>query len=131
MKKTTLTIIAVVGAASLALSACAKDGRTEAAPEQSQHAAAMTGHEQIVELSVTSDGFVPASFKVHSGHPVKLVVTRKVERTCATDIVIKDLKISAPLPLNKAVELTFTPTTPGKIRFACAMDMIAGEIVVE
>jgi len=33
--------------------------------------------------------------------------------------------------MNKPVELNFTPTKPGKIRFACAMDMIAGEIVVE
>jgi plastocyanin domain-containing protein len=131
MKTTTLTLIAIVGAASLALSACAKDGRTEAEPDRSQHTSAITGYEQVVELSVTADGFVPASFKVHAGHPVKLVVTRKVERTCATDIVIKALKISAPLSLNKAVELTFTPTKPGKVRFACAMDMIAGEIVVE
>jgi len=91
----------------------------------------MTGHEQVIELAVTADGFVPESFKVHAGHPVKLVVTRKVERTCATAIVIKDLEISVPLPLNKAVELTFTPAKPGKVRFACAMDMIAGEIVVE
>lgn len=131
MKTTTLALITLLGAASVTLSACAKDGRTEAVPDRSQNAAATTGHDQVVELSVTADGFVPASFKVHAGHPVKLVVTRTVERTCATDIVIKDLKISAPLPLNKAVELTFTPTKPGKVRFACAMDMIAGEIVVE
>jgi plastocyanin domain-containing protein len=131
MKTTSLAFITFLGAASVAFSACAKDARTDAVPDRSQHTSAMTGHEQVVELSVTADGFVPASFKVHAGHPVKLVVTRKVERTCATDIVIKDLKISAPLPLNKAVELTFTPTKPGKVRFACAMEMIAGEIVVE
>lgn len=129
MQANTLPLIAIVGAASLSWPACAKDERPEAVPELSRHAA--TGHEQVVELSVTAEGFVPASFKVHADRPVKLVATRKVERTCATDIVIKDLKISAPLPLNKPVELMFTPTKPGKVRFSCAMDMIAGEIVVE
>jgi plastocyanin domain-containing protein len=131
MKPSSLAIITTLATLSLAVTACAKDEGSAPAPDHLRHAAAMAGHEQVVELSVTEAGFVPASFKVCAGHPVKLVVTRKVERTCATDIVIKDLKISAPLPLNNPVELTFTPTKPGKIRFACAMDMIAGEIVVE
>jgi len=130
MKTITYTTFTMLAGLVLALPACAKDRASSPAPGQHTATAAIA-HEQVVKLSVTSDGFVPASFAVHAGHHVKLVVTRKVERTCATDIVIKDLKISAALPLNKAVELTFTPTKPGKIRFACAMDMIAGEIVVE
>lgn len=131
MKTATIAIIASLAAIFLALPASAKDRDAAPASKHSQHEAAETGHEQVVELSVTPDGFVPASFKVRAGHPVKLVVTRQVERTCATDIVIKDLKISAPLPLNEAVVLTFTPTKPGKIRFACSMNHISGEIVVE
>jgi plastocyanin domain-containing protein len=62
---------------------------------------------------------------------VKLVVTRTVERTCATDIVIKDFGINKPLPLNQPVEVELTPTKPGNIRYACAMDMIAGVIVAQ
>ena len=131
MKTATIAIIASLAAIFLTLPACAKDPDAAPGSLHSQPEAAETGHEQVVEISVTPDGFVPASFKVRAGHPVKLVVTRKVERTCATDIVIKDLKISAPLPLNEAVEFTFTPTQPGTIRFACAMNHIAGEIVVE
>lgn len=104
---------------------------SENVPGHAQHVAAMSGHNQVVEIAVTSDGFVPASVNVRAGHPVKLVVTRKVEPSCATDIVIKDLQINRPLPLGKTVELEFTPAKPGKIRFACAMDMIAGEIVVQ
>jgi plastocyanin len=84
-----------------------------------------------IEVSVTSDGFVAAGNKVKVGEPVTLVVTRKVERTCATDIVIKDYAINRPLPQGQAVEVTFTPTKPGPIRYACAMDMIAGQLVAE
>ncbi|HJX62961.1 MAG TPA: cupredoxin domain-containing protein [Polyangia bacterium] len=87
--------------------------------------------EQVVTIEVTGEGFVPAQVKVKANQPVKLVVTRKTARTCATEIVIKDLGINKPLPLNQPVEITFTPTKSGKLRYACAMDMIAGVIIVE
>ncbi len=54
-------------------------------------------------------------------HSVKLVVTRKTDRTCAKEIVIKDLGINRPLPLNQPVEIIFTPKKQGQIRYACAM----------
>ena len=89
------------------------------------------GPTQVVEIAVTSEGFVPAEVRVKAGQPVKLVVTRQVERTCATDIVIKDFGIKKALPLHQAVEVDITPAKAGKIRYACGMDMIAGAIVVE
>jgi plastocyanin domain-containing protein len=126
MKRSLLSAVTVVALA-LAGSALAKDAKGK----QPTGREAMAQHEQVVTIEVTKDGFVPAEIKVKAGHPLKLVVTRKVDRTCATEIVIKDFNINKPLPLNKAVEVTFTPSKPGKIRYACAMDMIAGTIVVE
>ena len=85
-----------------------------------------------VEISVTKDGFViPRPQRLKAGQPVTLVVTRQGERTCATDIVLKDFGLSRPLPLQETVELSFTPSKAGKVRFACAMDMLAGELTVE
>jgi plastocyanin domain-containing protein len=86
---------------------------------------------QVIELAVTGDGFVPASIKVKKGQLVRLVVTRKTERTCATEIVIKEQGINQKLPLNKAVTVEFTPGKSGQLRYACGMDMISGVIVVE
>jgi plastocyanin domain-containing protein len=86
---------------------------------------------QVVEIAVTGKGFEPAAVKVKAGRPVKLVVTRKTERTCATEIVVKEYGVNQPLPLDKAVEVTFTPTRPGTVRYACGMDMIAGVLTVE
>jgi plastocyanin domain-containing protein len=86
---------------------------------------------QVVELTVTKDGFVPPTVTVKHGKPVKLVVTRKVERTCATEIVSKDLNVHAALPLEKPVTVKVTPKKPGDYRFGCAMDMIAGTLRVE
>jgi plastocyanin domain-containing protein len=85
---------------------------------------------QVVNLTVTSDGFVPDKVSVKAGKPVKLVVTRKVERTCATDIVMKDFGVNQPLPLEKAVTVTITPKKAGQYRFACAHGHIAGTLQV-
>ena len=87
--------------------------------------------EQVVEIAVTGQGFVPAAAKVKAGRPVKLVVTRRTERTCATEIVIKDYGVNQPLPLNQSVEVTFTPKKAGPVRYACGMDMIAGVLTVD
>ncbi|MBK7198884.1 MAG: cupredoxin domain-containing protein [Myxococcales bacterium] len=84
-----------------------------------------------VAIAVTAHGFEPKTVQAQVGKPLTLVVTRKVERTCATEIVIKDFGIEKPLPLDQAVTVELTPTKPGSIRFACAMDMVAGEIAVK
>jgi plastocyanin domain-containing protein len=84
-----------------------------------------------LEISVTSDGFVPAHAKVKVGEPVTLIVTRKVENTCATDLVIKDYGINKPLPTGTRVEVTLTPKAPGPIGYACAMDMVKVELLAE
>ena len=86
---------------------------------------------QVIQITVTRDGFVPATVTAKHGQPVKLVVTRKVERTCATEIVMKDFGVNQPLPLDKAVSVTVTPKKAGQYRFACGMDMIAGVLKVD
>ncbi|MDF3065794.1 MAG: hypothetical protein K0R38_1395 [Polyangiaceae bacterium] len=111
------------------LPGCKKDP-DEAASTARPEASAL-GPQSRIEISVTDDGFVASGQRVKVGEPVTLVVTRKVERTCATEIVLKDYGLSQPLPQNQTVEVTFTPTKLGPIRYACAMDMVAGNLVAE
>jgi plastocyanin domain-containing protein len=85
---------------------------------------------RTVEVSVTHEGFVPARIKVNKGEKLRLVVTRKTDKTCATEIVVKGHGIDQKLPLNKPVTVELTPKKSGEIRYACAMDMIAGVIFV-
>lgn len=82
-------------------------------------------------MTVTSSGFEPAEIKTKKGEPLRLVITRKTEKTCATEVVIKDLGVNKPLPLNEPVTVELTPKKDGELRYACGMDMIAGVIVVE
>jgi plastocyanin domain-containing protein len=88
------------------------------------------GQTRTVEIAVTTNGFEPARVKVAKGEPLKLVVTRKTDETCAKQIVIPDENIKAELPLNKPVTLSFTPKRAGEIKYACVMDMITGVLEV-
>ncbi len=113
-----------------ALAAAHEHGETEAAG-----GAKLTNAEKAqartVELTVTRAGFVPAKVKVKKGEPLKLVVTRKTDKTCATEIVMKDEGVRAELPLDKPVTIYLKPSKAGSIRYACGMDMISGRLVVE
>jgi plastocyanin domain-containing protein len=88
------------------------------------------GREQRVKIAVTEKGFVPAVVTVHAGQPLTLLVTRRTERTCATEFVLKTHGINEKLPLGQTVVIRFTPERPGTLDYACAMDMIKGKIVV-
>ncbi len=85
-----------------------------------------------IEVSVNDDGFVLGKVPpIKAGTPVTLVVTRTVEQTCAKDIVLNDFGLSVPLPLAKPVEVTFVPRKAGKVHFACAMNMLSGDLMVQ
>jgi hypothetical protein len=84
-----------------------------------------------VEVTVTKDGFVPAQISAKKGEVLNLVVTRKVQKTCATELVQKDQGVFAPLPLDKAVTVTLTAPQDGQLRFSCAHGHIAGNVVTQ
>ncbi len=86
---------------------------------------------RTVEMAVTADGFEPSKVKVSKGEKVRLVVTRKTEQTCATEIVIADQGVNTALPLNKPVTVEFTPSKSGEIRYACAMGHVGGIVFVK
>lgn len=87
--------------------------------------------EQTATIAVTESGYEPASITLKAGVPAKLTFIRKAEATCGTEIVIPDYKINQPLPLNKPVTVTFTPTEPGEMKMTCGMDMFRGKVVVQ
>ena len=94
-------------------------------------AAPTAKREQPIGLAVTANGFEPSTIHLKAGQPVRLVVARTTARTCATAVGIRDLGIRRTLPLNKAVEIRFTPNGASSFHDACAMDMVAGGVLVE
>lgn len=85
---------------------------------------------RTVNVAVTSDGFVPAVIPAKKGEVLNLVVTRKIEQTCATELVQKEQGVNAPLPLGEPVTVTLRAPKDGQLRFSCAHGHIAGNVVV-
>ena len=94
---------------------------------KAQQGAADSGR---IAITVTENGFEPATVTVPAGKPVTLVVTRQTDKTCATDLVMPAENIDKPLPLGQAVEITFTPDKPGELTYSCKMEMYKGKVIV-
>lgn len=126
-----LGVVRLAWLLSLALGGLAIGACRGKAPAPARRELSATG-ERRISVAVTADGFVPQRSYVTAGEPVTLVVTRLVDDTCAKDLVLEEYAILAPLPLGEPVQVRFTPTRPGRIRFsACAMNMVAGELVAQ
>jgi plastocyanin domain-containing protein len=86
------------------------------------------------EIDVTEKGFEPDDLVVPAGKPVTLVFERKTDETCAKQIVLDPgdgHKIQKDLPLHTPVEIATTFAKPGKLSYACGMDMMKGTITVQ
>jgi plastocyanin domain-containing protein len=84
-----------------------------------------------VALAVTAAGFEPERIPAKKGQPLTLAITRKTDKTCAREIVFQGQDGKTELPLNKTVEVTYTPKATGEIKFGCAMGMmISGVLAV-
>jgi cobalt-zinc-cadmium efflux system membrane fusion protein len=86
---------------------------------------------QTAKVAVTKDGFEPSKVTLRAGTPARLTFVRTTDQTCATEVAVPSLKIKRPLPLNKPVDIEFTPAKAGTVDFACGMDMFKGVLVVE
>ncbi|TQF10282.1 copper transporter [Myxococcus llanfairpwllgwyngyllgogerychwyrndrobwllllantysiliogogogochensis] len=112
---------------------CTKDTpAAEAAPSAPTVPEKRENGVRVVELTVTEKGYEPSPVTLKKGEPVKLVVTRKTDQTCATEVVMDGYDINTPLPLNQPVDISFTPKESGKLVYGCAMGkMISGVFLVD
>lgn len=87
---------------------------------------------QVIEITVTDNGFEPNAITVNSKQNVELKVTRKTDSTCATEILIPKENVKKALPLNQTVVLKLGQLKKGELKFGCGMNMmINGKIQVE
>ena len=86
---------------------------------------------QTIELKVSGGEYLPASFNVQAGKPVRLNVTRDEKPTCGDVLTIPSQNISKPIPVNQVTTIEFTPQQAGDLEFTCGMNMMKGKIVVQ
>jgi plastocyanin domain-containing protein len=82
-----------------------------------------------IAMTVTEEGFVPGRIPAKKGQPITLSITRKTDRTCARDIVFQGQDGKTPLPLDKTVDVTYTPKASGELKFGCAMGMMVSGVL--
>lgn len=87
---------------------------------------------QIIDISVTKNGFEPNTLQVRVDEEVRLRVKRVYVSTCATSIEAQGIIPRTRLPLGETTEVVFTPHHIGHFRFGCSMNQhIGGALVVE
>jgi plastocyanin domain-containing protein len=128
----------ILGALCVAPQGCKKDAQgpgpgraTQGSPPKAEPKATPTplAYAPRIEVAVTEEGFVPSKIPARAGQPLTMAITRKTDRTCATDIVFHGQEGKTPLPLNQMVEVTYTPKQSGVIHFGCAMGMMIGGVL--
>ena len=90
-----------------------------------------TAAPQEVQLAVTDRGFAPARAVVPRGRALTLVVTRKTDQTCATEILIPALNVRRALPLNQAVRIDIPAGVADTLNYICGMHMLGGTIAAK
>ncbi len=93
--------------------------------------AAPGGKSTEVRVTVTDNGFEPEYVTVEKGKPATLIITRKVEATCATEAVFAANGQKYPLPLGQDVSIPIETASAETLRYACGMDMYRGAVVVK
>lgn len=101
--------------------------RVDVTPSAPQASASV----QTARVAVSEQGFEPAKVTLRAGVPAKITFVRTTDKTCGTEIVFPTLSIRRALPLNRPVDVEFTPAEAEDIAFACGMDMLRGRVVVE
>ena len=86
---------------------------------------------QSVTVKITGKGYEPKSLMLKRDVPAVITFIRQAEKTCGTEVMIPEYKISQSLPLNKPIKVKFTPTKSGELKFTCGMDMLRGKLIVE
>ena len=114
--------IAALAAVALFAAGCAQ------APKQAAPAAAP----REMNVEVTDAGFVPHDTVIGKGEAVTLVITRKTEQTCATDVMFPRLGLRYDLPMDQAVRVAIPAgAVMDTMYYACGMNMITGMITAK
>lgn len=89
----------------------------------------MEGNEQVVKMSVSTNGYAPNVLTVVAGTPVRWDITGSNSMGCASSLVMRAFNVSARLNAGSNT-VRFTPTKAGSYTFSCSMGMYRGTMIV-
>jgi plastocyanin domain-containing protein len=90
-----------------------------------------TAESREVHVTITDNGFEPKDVTIRNPSSTVLVMTRKTERTCATEAIFRETGRKYDLPLNQPVRIDLSGIQPGHtLHYACGMDMLKGTVTI-
>ncbi len=84
---------------------------------------------QVVDMQVDASGYLPSSFVLQKGVPVKWNVNVVELTGCNQELVMNAYKVDVKLKQGLNV-IEFTPDKTGTIVFTCGMGMLKGSFIV-
>ncbi|MET9834048.1 heavy metal translocating P-type ATPase [Streptomyces sp. NPDC006385] len=98
-------------------------------PRRTQLAQVVGG---VQEIGITvKGGYSPDVIRVRQGVPVRLVFDRQESGECTSRVVFPDFAVSKSLPAFGQAVVELVPDKAGRFGFACGMNMVHGELLVE
>jgi sulfite exporter TauE/SafE/copper chaperone CopZ len=85
---------------------------------------------QEIRMEVNRYGFVPSSFVLKKGVPVKWIINGKELTGCNNAIQVPSLGMEFKIKKGEQI-IEFTPKEAGTIRWSCWMGMIKGSFIVK
>ena len=85
---------------------------------------------QEIRMEVNRYGFVPSTFVLKKGVPVKWIINGKELTGCNNAIIVPSLSMDFKIKKGEQT-IEFTPTQVGTIRWSCWMGMIRGSFFVK
>src|ERR671919_170481 len=92
--------------------------------------AKLTGEVQEVAIRVKG-GYSPDLIRVREGVPLRLIFDRQESGDCTERVVFPDFRVSKRLPAFQRTAVELLPEHAGRFAFACGMNMVHGELLVE
>ena len=83
----------------------------------------------VINIKVDG-GYSPSVISATKGKATTLKILRTDPSSCLDQLIIPQWNIVKALPLNKELEITFTPDEIGEFPFHCGMNMFHGKIIV-
>ncbi len=80
---------------------------------------------------IVQGAYAPNLLRVKEGVPLQITFDRREGGECTSRVVFPDLRQSFDLPAFAKTTVTIMPTEPGRIDFACGMNMVHGALLVE
>ena len=84
----------------------------------------------VVPLTIANTQYLPAALSIPADKPVRLVVDRKEDSSCSSQIVFPKLGITQDLKANGTTVVNLPATKSGTYTMTCGMGMMSGQLIV-